>query len=236
MYLKQIISKVNSWSELKNVLETKTKLEKGKAFEELTKYYLQYNPIYKSKLKNVWLQSEVTPSLLKKLALPSNDQGIDLIAETVDGSYWAIQCKYLQDEDKRLSHRTISTFVSLSTGIAKNISYCLVCTTLDDYAKIYHGNENIGFCTSDEWRKLDKVFFDWLRNALVGKEKKRVAYKPKPHQAKALKEAKDYFVNENNKRGKLVFPCGAGKSLTGYWITRELNAQRIIVAVPSLSL
>lgn len=236
MYLKQIITKVNSWSELKNVLETKTKLEKGKAFEELTKYYLQYNPIYKSKLKNVWLQREVSPSLLKKLALPNNDQGIDLIAETFDGSYWAIQCKYLQDEDKRLSHRAISTFVSLSTGIAKNISYCLVCTTLDDYAKIYHGNENIGFCTSDEWRKLDKTFFDWLRNTLAGKVKKSIAYKPKPHQAKALKEAKDYFVKENNKRGKLVFPCGAGKSLTGYWITRELNAQRIIVAVPSLSL
>lgn len=236
MSLKNLISKVNSWSDFKTVLETKTKLEKGKAFEELTKYYLEYNPVYKSKLKNVWLQSEITPTVLKKLNLPSNDQGIDLIAETVEGKFWAIQCKYLQEEEQRLSHRAISTFVSLSTGIAENITYCLVCTTVDEYAKIYHGKTNIGFCTSDDWRKLDKTFFDWLRAKLGGKEKKLIPYKPKPHQTKALNEAKNYFLKENNSRGKLVFPCGAGKSLTGYWITRELKSNSIIVAVPSLSL
>ena len=236
MNLKSIIPSINSWNDFKSVLETKTKLEKGKAFEELTKYYLEYNPIYKTKLKNVWLQNEVPSSVLKKLNLPTNDQGIDLIAETIEGNYWAIQCKYLQDEDQRLSHRAISTFVSLSTGIAENITYCLVCTTVDEYAKIYEGKENIGFCNSDEWRKLDKVFFDWLRNKLSGKEKKLIPYKPKPHQVKALKEATNYFVKEKNNRGKLVFPCGAGKSLTGYWITRELKSKSIIVAVPSLSL
>ena len=235
-YLQKFCKEVNNWNEFKEVLSGLSKLEKGKTFEELTKYYLQYNPVYKSKLKQVWLQHELTPTILKKLGLPKNDQGIDLIAETKEGSYWAIQCKYLQDEDKKLSHRSISTFVSLSKGIAKNISYCLVCTTLDDYATLYKGQENIGFCTSDEWRKLDKDFFDWLRTAIAGKDKKRVAYQPKPHQAKALKDAKDYFINQKNKRGKLIFPCGAGKSLTGYWITRELNAKQIIVAVPSLSL
>lgn len=236
MSLQKLLEGVNSWNDFKNVLETKSKLDKGKSFEELTKYYLQYNPVYKSKLKNIWLHREIAPSILKKLNIPSNDQGIDLIAETSEGKYWAIQCKYLQDEDQRLSHRTISTFVSLSTGIAENITYCLVCTTVDDYAKIYQGKANIGFCNSDEWRKLDKVFFDWLRNKIAGKDQKLVPYTPKPHQTKALKEAHQYFINEKNSRGKLVFPCGAGKSLTGYWITRELKAKSVIVAVPSLSL
>ncbi len=236
MNFQSFISSINSWGDFKNVLESKTRLEKGKAFEELTKYYLKYNPKYKTKLKNVWLQNEVSPSILKKLNLPSNDLGIDLIAETFDGTFWAIQCKYLQEEEQRLSHRAISTFISLSNGIAENITYCLVCTTVDDYAKIYQGKNNIGFCNSDQWRKLDKEFFDWLRNLLSGKEKKITAYKPKPHQAKALNEAKEYFVKEKHSRGKLVFPCGAGKSLTGYWITKELKSKSIIVAVPSLSL
>ena len=236
MTLRTLLKDVNSWNDFKNVLESKSKLEKGKAFEELTKYYLQYNPVYKSQLKNVWLHSEIIPSILKKLNIPSNDQGIDIVAETFEGKYWAIQCKYLQDEDQRLSHRAISTFVSLSTGIAENITYCLVCTTVDDYAKIYQGKENIGFCNSDEWRKLDKVFFEWVRNKIVGKEKKLIPYTPKEHQIEALKEARQYFTNENNSRGKLVFPCGAGKSFTGYWITKELKANSIIVAVPSLSL
>ena len=229
-------NKINSWSDFKFLLETKTKQEKGQAFEELTKYYLQYNAVYTSKLKQVWLLKEVPPSIIKKLNLPTNDQGIDLIAETVEGTYWAIQCKYLQEENQRLSHRAISTFVSLSTGIATHITYCLVCTTVDEYAKIYKGKTNIGFVNSDEWRKLDKDFFDWVRAKLIGKNIKRTPFKPKPHQVIALKEAKNYFLKENNNRGKLVFPCGAGKSLTGYWITKELKSKSIIVAVPSLSL
>ena len=236
MNFKVLISKINSWSDFKSLLETKTKQEKGQAFEELTKFFLEYNPVYKTKLKKVWLLKEIPSSVIKKLNLPTNDQGIDLIAETFEGTYWAIQCKYLQNEDQRLSHRAISTFVSLSTGIATNITYCLVCTTVDEYAKIYKGKTNIGFVNSDEWRKLDKEFFDWVRAKLKGKELKSVPYKPKPHQVKALKEAKNYFLKENNNRGKLVFPCGAGKSLTGYWITKELKSKSIIVAVPSLSL
>ncbi len=236
MHLKPFISSINSWSDFKNVLNTKTKLEKGNAFEELVKYYLQYKPVYKSKLKNVWLFKEVPTAVLKKLNLPSNDQGIDIIAETNEKEYWAIQCKYLQDEDQKLSHRKIATFISLSTGIAENINYCLVCTTVDEYANLYVGKENIGFCKSDEWNTLDKTFFDWVRNKLSGKELKLKPYKPKPHQKKALKEAEKYFLTEKNNRGKLVFPCGAGKSLTGYWFVQKFNAQRTIVAVPSLSL
>jgi superfamily II DNA or RNA helicase len=236
MHLKPFISSINSWSDFKNVLNNKTKLGKGNAFEELVKYYLQYKPVYKSKLKNVWLFKEVPTAVLKKLNLPSNDQGIDIIAETHEKEYWAIQCKYLQDEDQKLSHRKISTFISLSTGIATNIKYCLVCTTVDEYANLYVGKENIGFCKSDEWNTLDKTFFDWVRNKLSGKEIKLKPYKPKPHQAKALKQAEKYFLTENNNRGKLVFPCGAGKSLTGYWFAQKFNAQRTIVAVPSLSL
>ncbi len=231
-----LISKVNSWSDFKNALKDLSKLEKGNAFEQLTKYYLICNSKHKDLLKNVWLQKEIPASVVKILNLPSNDQGIDIIAETKDGKYWAVQCKYLHDEDSRLSHRAISTFTSLSTGIAKNISYCLVATTADDYAKIYRGNQNIGFINADEWNSLNKEFFTNVKNVLVGKEIKYQPYKPKKHQEKALKEAKEHFNNQNNKRGKLVFPCGAGKSLTGYWIKQELDSQSTIVAVPSLSL
>ena len=62
MHLKHIISSVNTWADFKEVLNSKTKLEKGNAFEELTKNYLYYNPIYKSKLKTVWLQKSVAGS------------------------------------------------------------------------------------------------------------------------------------------------------------------------------
>lgn len=227
---------ITSWEQFKREFEKKTKLEKGRAFEGLVKYYLLINETYQTKFKNVWLREEIPSSVNKKLNLPKTDQGIDLIAETNDGSYWAVQCKYLQDEDQRLSHRAISTFISLSTGIAENISHCLVCTTVDDYAKIYHGKKNISFINSDTWRKLGRDFFDKVRAKSEGKKVKTIPFKPKPHQERAIKDAKEHFVKEKNERGKLVFPCGAGKSLTGYWITRELKPKSIIVAVPSLSL
>jgi superfamily II DNA or RNA helicase len=43
-------------------------------------------------------------------------------------------------------------------------------------------------------------------------------------------------VAKKQKRGKLISPCGSGKSLTAYWIARDLGAKKILVAVPSLSL
>ena len=236
MNFSQFISNINSWSEFKKALAPLSKLEKGNAFEELTKYFLLTKSVYQSELKEVWLQKELPTSVRKKLNLPTNDQGIDLIAEHNDGSYWAIQCKYLQEEDTRLSHRAISTFTSLSKLTAKHISFCLVATTADDYAKLYKGNNGISFINADEWNKLTKENFDNIRSLLKGKQVVYKPYKPKPHQQKALKEAKAYFLTQKKQRGKLVFPCGAGKSLTGYWIKQELNAHSTIVAVPSLSL
>ncbi|MBM3611058.1 MAG: hypothetical protein FJX18_06020, partial [Alphaproteobacteria bacterium] len=170
------------------------------------------------------------------LNLPSNDQGIDLVAETYEGTYWAIQCKYLQDENQTLSHRSISTFVSLSTGIAEKIAHCLVCTTVDDYAKIYKGRKNIGFINADEWRKLDQTFFDWCRAKAKGQSLKLIPSQPRPHQQKALDSAQVYFGQEGNHRGKLIFPCGAGKSLTGFWMLQQLKVRSTLIAVPSLAL
>src|ERR1035437_4111961 len=103
MNFKQQIATVNTWNDFKKTLQSKSNLEKGNAFEELTKYYLSYNPVYRSKLKAVWMHREVPSLVIKKLNLPLNDQGIDLIAETHEGDYWAIQCKYLHNEDQKLS-------------------------------------------------------------------------------------------------------------------------------------
>jgi superfamily II DNA or RNA helicase len=227
---------VNSWNDFKNHLEAKSALEKGTAFEELTRLYLEYHPVYRTKLKTVWLQKEIPTTVRESLNLPSNDQGIDLVAETYEGTYWAIQCKYLQDENQTLSHRSISTFVSLSTGIAEKIAHCLVCTTVDDYAKIYKGRKNIGFINADEWRKLDQTFFDWCRARAKGQSLKLTPSQPRPHQQKALDSAQVYFGQEGNHRGKLIFPCGAGKSLTGFWMLQQLKARSTLIAVPSLAL
>jgi superfamily II DNA or RNA helicase len=183
-------------------------------------------------LKQVWRLRDVPTSVLSKINIPSHDQGIDLIAETFEGKFWAIQCKYHGDSDKKVSHREISTFLALSNTVASSISFCLVITTADDYAKLYKGQSNIGFVLSDVWSELPEDFFTEF-----GKPKKQhlgTPREPRKHQQSAISDATKYFEKED--RGKLIFPCGAGKSLTGYWISKALKAKNVVVAVPSLAL
>ena len=114
------------WNFYKEQLSGLTKKEKGDSFERLVKHYLQYDPKYATKLKSVWLLSEVPSNIHKRLNLPGQDQGIDLICETNEREYWAIQCKYLQDETKSLPWRSLSTFTGLAFGVCRNISFGLV--------------------------------------------------------------------------------------------------------------
>jgi len=65
---------------------------------------------------------------------------------------------------------------------------------------------------SDSWQLLDEEFFNDVRKTLEGKKVKLTPFQPRPHQKKALKDSKNYFIKEDHSRGKLIFPCGAGKS------------------------
>lgn len=69
-----------------------------------------------------------------------------------------------------------------------------------------------------------------------GKKVTSVKRNPRPHQQEAIAASKQYFLNDKNTRGKLIMPCGTGKSLTAYWITQTLASKATIIAVPSLAL
>ena len=62
------------------------------------------------------------------------------------------------------------------------------------------------------------------------------AKKPRKHQQRAIENAHQHFVKERNARGKLIMPCGAGKSLAAFWIAEKLKSKNILIAVPSLAL
>lgn len=222
-----------NWQSFKQSLSDLNTKQKGDAFERLTKHYLQNDPKYATKLKQVWLYNEIPSSVFKKLNLPSKDQGIDLIAETNDGDYWAIQCKYLEDETKSLPWRALSTFIGLTFGVCRNISFGLVCTTAERFTKVLKKQDNIGFCTGEVWRNLDEDFF---RQFCARKPKVIKPIKPFAHQKRTIENAYEHYINEKAYRGKMIMPCGTGKSLTAFWIAEKLDSKRIVVAVPSLAL
>ncbi len=210
--------------------------EKGDLFEELTRAFLQISPLYRSQLKSVWLLDEVPPAVRQRLNLPATDKGIDLVAETHKGEFWAIQCKYRQNTDQQLTHTDISTFTSLTFQACKGFSFALVCSTTERVTQLYRGEERIGFCALDTWQELDAEFFVQLRAHLSNKPTVLSPYKPRPHQENAVRDGVEHFSKGKAARGKLIMPCGTGKSLTAWFLAQALGSKRIVIAVPSLSL
>jgi|GEM_PF-267533 len=236
MKFSQIITNVNSWQAFQKKISTLSETEKGYAFEHLVKHYLLLDPKYTTLLRNVWLFRDFPENLQSKFRLPTKDIGIDIIAETFDGEYWAVQCKYRSDEDRPLTHRELSTFGNTAFALSNKFVYALVCTSADKFSTIYKNQDRIGFCMGEVWRSLDMLFFKQLKGHLTDKVKYYIPLKPYSHQKKAITNAKNHFIKNKHSRGKLIQPCGTGKSLTGFWINTALRSQNCIVALPSLAL
>jgi superfamily II DNA or RNA helicase len=235
MNAKSIITNSNHWIELKATLDGLSKKEMGNVFELLTKLYFIINPKY-SFYDNVWLLNEVPSAVLAHLELPSHDLGIDLIAQWGD-EFHAIQCKYHSDYSTSVNFKEVATFISLLEGNAK-FTQGYICSTADTTSRNLDKvkTKRINHLLSDSWQELDEEFFEKVRNYFENKSYKPIAYTPKEHQVKALQDCVAYFDKPENTKGKLIFPCGAGKSLTGFWMTQELKSTATIIAVPSLSL
>jgi predicted helicase len=238
----KLVSSSNSWSDLNKKLEELTKSGQAKfagdIFENVCKYFLQTAPQYQTKLKNVWLLKEVKEDLRRKLNLPSTDEGIDLIAETFDNKYWAIQSKYRSDPKDTLTIKgDLATFANLAFNNCKNISLGLVMTTADKPPLKTKLLKGVSFVTLESFLELDDNKFEgW--NLIKAKANHKTivpkALSPRAHQVKAIKDTVEYF--KTKERGKVIMPCGTGKSLTAFWIANRLKAKSVLIAVPSLAL
>jgi len=224
-----------SWVDLQQRWSPLTKKQKGDLFEELTKHYLLLEPEYASKLKSVWLLREVPTALAKRLKLPSEDKGIDLVAETKEGEYWAIQSKYREESDQSITWREISTFTGLAS-LCPGFSYRLIASTTERITDVLKNQDRIGFLALDAWQDLGEEFFSRLQAKLEQRKEPLEPRFPRPHQENAIRDVINGFGASNATRGKLIMPCGTGKSLTSYFIAQELKSKSILIAVPSLSL
>lgn len=209
---------------------------KGKVFERLTQLYLLTHPEYQTKLKNVWLAPDLPRAARKFLALPAKDEGVDLVAETYEGEYWAIQCKFRSDTSKALTVTELSTFTNLSFNVCKNFTLALVVHTCAKPVKKKELLGNTAEVGLDRWLQISDEDWQRIRLSTTGKSKPPVKRKPRDHQKQAIAAAQQHFVSGKASRGRLIMPCGTGKSLTAFWIAEALDAKAILVAVPSLYL
>ena len=233
---KKLLS-INDWDSFFKYSNTLSKQEKGELFEKLTELILRSKSTYKSRYKNVWLLREgIHIHLRKKLNLPNTDEGIDIIAETHTGLYCAIQCKF-KGANQSPTRKDIATFLDLSRNHCKNISeQILVHTGSNGIRKTALLPDSFTQIGLDFWASLTAE--DWIAVQSLLQNKKVTLSKrsPRRHQTEAIEAAGKYFIKEGNSRGKLIMPCGTGKSLTAYWIAEALESKATIIAVPSLYL
>ncbi len=229
---------VSSWDDFCHRAATLTPLERGTAFELIVRHHLRTAPAYRAKLADVWLHRDVPADLRARLNFPPRDQGIDLLARTHTGEFWAIQAKYRTAPEATLTHRELSTFTSLAFTVCREISFALVCTTTARLPGLLSDLPRLGDLTSETWTALDAAFFASLRDSLATATPPPlpVARTPLPHQLRAIASAHTHYVERAASRGKLISPCGSGKSLTACWIAQKLAARRILIAVPSIAL
>jgi superfamily II DNA or RNA helicase len=231
------IASCSSWDDFWNGTKKLSSAEKGIAFERLTQLYLQTVPEYQTKLQNVWLLRDIPTDIRQRLNLLSlRDEGIDLVARTRQGKYWAIQAKFRAEPDKRLTRRELGTFTSLAFNTCNDIALAVVAHTGSKPPGKHHLMRKTVEIGLDRWRSLNHEIWSLIVGRLKGRPAQPKPRSPMPHQRKAISAATDHFMRGEAARGRLIMPCGTGKSLTAFWIAQALDAQRVIVAVPSLAL
>ena len=240
----QLISGCASWKEF---FQTTSNLptsapgalpDKGKVFERLTQLYLRAVPEYETRLRNVWLAKHELPSeVRKRIQLPVGDEGIDLVAETQDGKFWAIQSKFRTDSHKPLTVGALSTFANLSFNVCRNISLAIVVHTCSKPVRKQHLLKHTTEIGLDRWLALEEEGWQRIKSAISRKALVPPARRtPRAHQKAAIDAVTTHFVKGGASRGRLIMPCGTGKSLTAFWATKALKPKTVVIAVPSLAL
>jgi predicted helicase len=164
--LYKILSTIDSWDFFFKHLNTLKKHEKGELFEKLTELVLLTKPVYKTRYKNVWLLRDGVDSKLRaKLNLPNVDEGIDLIAESYNGSYCSIQCKF-KGANESPTRKDVATFLDLSRNHCKNITeQILVHTGTNGIKKTALLPDSFTQIGLDFWSQLTEE--DWLAIQLL---------------------------------------------------------------------
>lgn len=219
-----------------------TEKEKGTKFERLMRSWLLTDPRYE-RLTHVWMWNDF-PS---KSDFGGKDVGIDLVAKTELGEYWAIQCKCYQ-EDAVIDKPSVDSFLATSSRTFKD----------PDTFQTTSFSNRLWISTTNHWGTnaeeairnqnppvsriglvdLETSPVDWgkLEEGDSGTSARAEGKQPMEHQLRAISAAVNHF--KENDRGKLVMACGTGKTYTSLQIAETMLDHKglVLFLVPSISL
>lgn len=215
--------------------------DKGFRFERLMQAYLKTTALYEGRFEEVWLWTE----------FPYHDQfggkdvGIDLVAKTFSGEYWAVQCKCYA-ENNYITKADVDTFLSTSSktfeveGKEKAFAQRLWISTTNKWNSV--AELTIKNQTPQVTRlnlidlESDDVDWEKLEHGLYGKSSRSKPFSIMEHQQKAIDRVHTYF--QSHDRGKLIMACGTGKTFTSLKIAENEtdNNGLVLFLVPSIAL
>lgn len=216
--------------------------DKGDRFERLIERYLLTDPVYTSTVKDVWLWGE----FFAREQFGKGDVGIDLVALTYEGEFWAIQCKFYAP-DAYIEKAAVDSFLSTSGRSFK-----------DNSGKEQRFAKRLWVSTTNKWsanatealqsqqppvtrlnlHNLQEAPVDWemIESGLHGSASRTPKKSLRPHQIEALQKTHEHF--KTNERGKLIMACGTGKTFTALRIAENETGGNglILFLVPSIAL
>ena len=222
--------------------ESVTEHDKGAKFEKLIKRWFLTEPKYANVLDKVWLWEEFPG----KESMGGVDLGIDLVAKTDEGKFWAIQCKCYQD-DAVISKKMVDSFIANANR-----------QFVDDKMHTNRFDKLFWVSTTSHWGKnaqesikhqaiqfvpiytndLQYSSVNWkeLVEGKQGKEALLAGKTMRSHQIEALTKAHEYFKNHD--RGKMIMACGTGKTYTSLKIVENETKGKglVLYMVPSIAL
>ena len=220
-----------------------TEKEKGTQFERLMRAWLKTDARYAHLFEHVWLWEEF-PS---RKDFGGQDTGIDLVAKTHEGDYWAIQCKCYA-EDTVIDKAAVDSFLATSSRTFTN-EVTFQTTSFAHrlwIATTSHWGSNAEEAIQNQLPPVSRVNLydldhsavDWSK-IFLGLEGKAALSEKKQlreHQREALKAAHQHFLSHD--RGKLIMACGTGKTFTSLkLIEQELKGKGLVLfLVPSIAL
>lgn len=216
--------------------------DKGERFERLMQAYLKTDPKYACKFKKAWLWNEFSG----KDDLGGSDTGIDLVALTHEGDYWAIQCKCYQ-KGTVIDKPAVDSFLSTSSREFKGenlqttrFAHRLWISTSRHWGQnaeeaIRNQNPPVSRINISD---LIEAPVDWdkLEQGTHGETARTAKKTLLPHQKLALEKAHEYF--KKAERGKLIMACGTGKTFNSLRIAEHETKGKgtILFLVPSIAL
>ncbi len=205
--------------------------EKGDLFERLVKRILETDPVYKQQFSQVWRWSD-WPGRDGEV-----DAGVDLVAQyTGSDEICAIQCKFYSP-GRQVSYNDVAKFIVEADRI-KATSRIFVSTTDNIASKAQRAFDDptrpVNLLGLGELRGRDISWPDiWNPENL---EIEVATYDPRPDQIEARDKVIEGFKNHD--RGKMILPCGTGKTYTALQIAETLagTGGKILYLVPSIAL